>query len=97
MAWVGYWGVGGVSASASLLVGLVVWLSARWLCGVLEMWVRAHLDTQAEREERATILAVADALTDGGAAARFADGQPTWIFYKNPVLPHRALDTREAA
>lgn len=94
MAWVGLWGVGGM---ASLLLGAVAWLSVRRLPGLLEMWVRARLDARAEREERATVLAVADALDHGGGAARFADGQPAWVFYKSSSVDRSALDTREVA
>ncbi|MGW5022797.1 hypothetical protein [Streptomyces cacaoi] len=59
---------------ASLLLGAAVWLSVCRLRGLLEMWVRARLDARAEQEERATMLAVTDALDRGGGAARFADG-----------------------
>ncbi|MFI0862233.1 hypothetical protein ACH4RA_18565 [Streptomyces smyrnaeus] len=95
MAWVDWWGAGGVPVS--LMLGLVAWMPARWALGMVEMWLRARLDARAEREERATMLAVAGALQEGGAAARFAEGQPSWIFYKNTVSSRPALDPGEAA
>ncbi|MCP9994443.1 hypothetical protein LUX09_34570 [Streptomyces albogriseolus] len=62
--------------------------------------LKAHIATRAEREQRATMVAMAQSLPDGGAAARFEQGQSAWLFRKNAADPadrHRAITTREAA
>jgi len=94
MAWAEMLGVGG----ASVPVLLLLWYALRRVNAVVEMFLRAHLETHTEREERATMVAVAAALPDGGAAARFQAGQPAWVFYKHPgQAEHLVLDAGEAA
>ncbi|MDW4910697.1 hypothetical protein RB628_36590 [Streptomyces sp. ADMS] len=93
MTW-SYWvGAGGVP----LLVLLV--FAMRRVKGVVEMLVKAYIETLTEREQRATMVAMAQSLPDGGAAARFEEGRPTWLFRKDAADPagHRAIATREAA
>ncbi|MFI5635382.1 hypothetical protein OIE61_44445 [Streptomyces sp. NBC_01762] len=95
MTW-SYWvGAGGVS----LPVMLLLYYAMRRARGVVEMLVKAHIETRAEREQRATMVAMAQSLPDGGAAARFEQGQPAWLFRKGMADPagHRAIATREAA
>lgn len=94
MVWAEVLGVGGVSVPVLLLL----WYVAQRVDGVVQMCLRAHLETHAEREERATMVAVAAALPEGGAAARFEAGQPTWVFYKHPGRVERpVLEPGEAA
>ncbi|MGW5450248.1 hypothetical protein [Streptomyces asiaticus] len=89
-----YWaGAGGVP----LL--LLLFFAMRRAKGVVEMLVKAHIETRAEREQRATMVAMAQSLPDGGAAARFEEGRPAWLFRKDAADPAgpRAIATREAA
>ncbi|MDH3039279.1 hypothetical protein [Streptomyces sp. TRM75561] len=96
MTW-SYWeGAGGVS----LPVLILLFYALRRTRGVMEMLLKAHIATRAEREQRATMVAMAQSLPDGGAAARFEQGQPAWLFRKDAADPadrHRAITTREAA
>lgn len=95
MTW-SYWaGAGGVS----LPVLVLLFFTMRRAKGVVEMLVKALIETRAEREQRATMVAMAQALPDGGAAARFEQGQPAWLFRKDMADPAgpRAIATREAA
>ncbi|MFB6680187.1 hypothetical protein ACFCWG_48965 [Streptomyces sp. NPDC056390] len=95
MTW-SYWvGAGG----ASLPVLFLLFYAMRRARGLAEMFLRAHLVTRMEREQRATMVAMAQSLPDGGAAARFEQGQPAWLFRKDTADPagHRAIATREAA
>lgn len=60
-----YWaGAGGVPLLVLLFYGM------RRARGIVEMWLAAHLAAQAEREQCATMVAMAQSLPDGGAAAR---------------------------
>lgn len=95
MTW-SYWvGAGGVS----LPVLVLLFFAMRGARGIVEMLVKAHLETRTEREQRATMVAMAQSLPDGGAAARFEQGQPAWLFRKDTSDPadRRAIATREAA
>lgn len=94
MAW-SYWaGVYG----ASLPVLFLLFYAMRRAKGMVEMWLKAHLEARAEREQRATMVAMAQSLPDGGAAARFEHGQPSWLFRKDAADPGRqAIASREAA
>lgn len=61
-----YWvRVGGASLPVLLIYAM------RRLRGLAEMFRRAHLVTRMEGEQRATMVAMARSLPDGGAAARF--------------------------
>ncbi|GHB92450.1 hypothetical protein AB0H69_47350 [Streptomyces phaeochromogenes] len=93
MTW-SYWaGAGGIP----LLV--LLYYAMRRARGIVEMWLEAHLATRAEREQRATMVAMAQSLPDGGAAARFEQGRPAWLFRKDAAGPpgQRAIASREAA
>ncbi|PSK68029.1 hypothetical protein C6W96_34675 [Streptomyces sp. CS149] len=93
MTW-SYWvGAGGIPL-LFLLVSVM-----RRTRGITEMLVKAHVETRVEREQRATMVAMAQALPDGGAAACFEEGRPAWLFRKEAADPagHRAITTREAA
>lgn len=93
MTW-SYWaGAGGVP----LL--LLLFFATRRSKGVVEMLVSAYIGIRAEREQRATMVAMAQSLPDGGAAARFEQGRPAWLFRKDAADPagHRAIAAREAA
>ena len=94
MTW-SYWlGAGGVS----LPVFLLLFYAMRRARGIVEMCLKAHLEARAEREQRATMVAMAQSLPDGGAAARFDQGQPAWLFRKDVAGPgHPAITAREAA
>ncbi|MEZ7002326.1 hypothetical protein [Streptomyces sp. AD55] len=67
--------------------------------GIVKLLVEAHVETRAEREQRATMVAMAQSLPDGGAAARFEEGRPAWLFRKDVADPagRRTIATREAA
>lgn len=93
MTW-SYWaGAGGV------LLLLLLFFAMRRAKGIVEMLVKAYIETRTEREQRATMVAMAQSLPDGGAAARFEEGRPAWLFRKDAADPagHRAIATREAA
>ncbi|WP_326589275.1 hypothetical protein [Streptomyces brevispora] len=93
MTW-SYWaGAGGVPLLLLLIFAM------RRAKGVVEMLVKAYIETRTEREQRATMVAMAQSLPDGGAAARFEEGRPAWLFRKDAADPagHRAIATREAA
>ncbi|MFD4051738.1 hypothetical protein ACFWSF_40925 [Streptomyces sp. NPDC058611] len=95
MTW-SYWvGAGGLS----LPVLFLLFYAMRRARSIVEMLLQAHLATRVEREQRATMVAMAQSLPDGGAAARFEQGQPAWLFRKDTADPagHRAITTREAA
>lgn len=95
MTW-SYWaGAGGVSLPLLVLL----FCAMRRARSIVEMLLKAHLVTRVEREQRATMIAMAQSLPDGGAAARFEQGQPAWLFRKDVADPagHRAITTREAA
>lgn len=63
MTW-SYWaGAGGVP----LL--LLLFFAMRRAKGVVEMLVKAYIGTRTEREQRATMVAMAQSLPDGGAGA----------------------------
>lgn len=94
MTW-SYW----VGAGGSLPVMFLLYYAMRRTRGVVEMFLKAHLEARAEREQRATMVAMAQSLPDGGAAARFEQGRPAWLFRKDAAAPpdHPAITTREAA
>lgn len=93
MTW-SYW----VGAGGAPLLVLLVFVMRRTR-GITEMLVKAYVETRLEREQRATMIAMAQALPDGGAAACFEEGRPAWLFRKETADPadHRAITTREAA
>ncbi|MGW5063010.1 hypothetical protein ACWEQ2_37900 [Streptomyces sp. NPDC004096] len=94
MTW-SYWvGAGGASLRALILL----YYAMRRTRGIVEILVKAHTVTRVEREQRATMVAIAQSLPDGGAAARFEQGQPAWLFRKDTApANHQAIATREAA
>ncbi len=71
MTW-SYW-VGAGGLSLPVLVLLV--FAMRRAKGVVEMLVKAYIETRTEREQRATMVAMAQSLPNGGAAARFEEGR----------------------
>ncbi|WP_345045247.1 hypothetical protein [Streptomyces sannanensis] len=83
----------------SIPVLVLLFFAMRRVKGIVELLVKAHIETRAEREQRATMVAMAQSLPDGGAAARFEQGQPAWLFRKDTAesAGHRAIATREAA
>ncbi|AKH80831.1 hypothetical protein AA958_34205 [Streptomyces sp. CNQ-509] len=93
MNWLEWMGAGGISVPLMFLV----YYALRRTKSAVEMLVTAHLRARAEREQRATMIAVAAALPEGGAAARFEEGQPAWLFYKHSEQGRPAIVTREAA
>ncbi|MFF3359239.1 hypothetical protein ACFYWN_43195 [Streptomyces sp. NPDC002917] len=88
-----------VGAGGALPVMLLLYYAMRRVRGVVEMLVKAYIETRMEREHRATMVAMAHSLPDGGAMARFEQGQPAWLFRKDTAdrAGHRAIATREAA
>jgi hypothetical protein len=78
---------------------VLLFYATRRARSIVEMLLKAHLVTRVEREQRATMVAMAQSLPDGGAAARFEQGQPAWLFRKDTAAPadRRAITTREAA
>ncbi|MEU7154590.1 hypothetical protein AB0B15_42275 [Streptomyces sp. NPDC045456] len=93
MTWLDWAGAGG----ASVPVLLLLFYALRRTKGIVEMYLRARLEAHAEREQRATMIAMAASLPEGGAAARFEDGQPAWLFHKHTEPEQRVIVTREAA
>ncbi|MFF7025941.1 hypothetical protein ACFY97_33620 [Streptomyces klenkii] len=94
MTW-SYW----AGAGGALPVLFLLYYAMSRIRGIVEMLVKAHVTIRAEREQRATMIAMAQSLPDGGAAARFEQGRPAWLFRKDTAAPagHRAIATREAA
>ncbi|MEU5137916.1 hypothetical protein [Streptomyces californicus] len=93
MTWLEWMGAGGISVPLMFLA----YYALRRTKSAVEMCLRAFLQTRTEREQRATMIAVATALPEGGAAARFEEGQPAWLFYKHAEQGPPAIITREAA
>ncbi|WP_097984169.1 hypothetical protein [Streptomyces sp. f150] len=93
MTWLEWMGAGGISIPVLLLA----YFALRRTKSALEMCLQVFLHTRTEREHRATMIAMAAALPQGGAAARFEEGQPTWLFYKYSEPGPRAIASREAA
>ncbi|MFC8918307.1 hypothetical protein ACFT5C_21295 [Streptomyces sp. NPDC057116] len=81
----------------SVPVLLLLLYVARRSKGIIEMYLKAHVQARTEREQRATMVAMAAALPDGGAAARFEEGQPAWLFYKHAEQGRMVIASREAA
>ncbi|MFF5638123.1 hypothetical protein [Streptomyces sp. NPDC012825] len=86
-------GAGGISLPLMFLA----YYALRRSKSVVEMCLKEYLQARTEREQRATMIAMAAALPEGGAAARFEEGQPAWLFYKHSQQDHLAIVTREAA
>ncbi|TXJ83358.1 hypothetical protein E2C11_07815 [Streptomyces lavendulae] len=93
MTWLEWIGVGGISFPVPFLA----YYTRRRTKSSVEMCLKALLQARTEREQRATMVAMAAALPQGGAAARFEEGQPAWLFYKHAEPGHRVIVTREAA
>ncbi|MFI9248175.1 hypothetical protein ACIGXF_37730 [Streptomyces sp. NPDC053086] len=93
MTWLEWMGAGGISVPLMFLA----YYALRRTKSVVEMCLRAYLRARTEREQRATMIAMAAALPEGGAAARFEEGQPAWLFYKHSEQGQVAIVTREAA
>ena len=93
VTWLGWMGAGGISVPVLLLM----YYTLRRAKSVVEMCLKTFLQARTEREQRATMVAMAAALPQGGAAARFEEGQPAWLFYKHAEPGHRVIVTREAA
>ncbi|MGW5346050.1 hypothetical protein [Streptomyces sp. NPDC004050] len=62
----------------------------------VEVYLKAFLQARTEREQRATMVAMAQALPEGGSVARFEEGQPAWLFHKHAEPGSRVLASREA-
>ncbi|GAA0452155.1 hypothetical protein GCM10010361_15300 [Streptomyces olivaceiscleroticus] len=93
VTWLEWAGAGG----ASVPVLLLLFYALRRAKGIVEMYLKAHLEARAERERRATMVAMAASLPEGGAAARFEAGQPAWLFCKHAEPGHQVIVSREAA
>ncbi|MFF7656687.1 hypothetical protein ACFZCY_43950 [Streptomyces sp. NPDC007983] len=93
MTWLDWVGAGG----ASVPVLFLLLYALRRAKSIAEMYLKAHLEARAEREQRATMVAMAASLPEGGAAACFEEGQPSWLFYKHAEMGQRAVASREAA
>lgn len=94
MTWTHWLEVSGVS----LPVLLLLFYAMRHARSIVEMCLRAHHETRAEREQRATMVAMAQSLPEGGAVARFEQGRPAWIFRKEAGGSEQsAIASREAA
>lgn len=93
MTWLDWTGVGGVSIPVLLLA----YYALRRTKSALEMCLKVFLQTRTEREQRATMIAMAAAMPQGGAAARFEEGRPAWLFYKASEPDYRVIASREAA
>ncbi len=79
MAWPELLGEGGTLIPLLALAMCVV----RRVDRVIELCLRARIESRAEYEDRTTMTAVAAALPQGGAAVRFRSGQPDWVIYKH--------------
>ncbi|GGQ49644.1 hypothetical protein ACFVOO_32545 [Streptomyces rochei] len=93
MTWLEWMGAGGISLPLMFLA----YYALRRTKSAVEMCLKTYLRARAEREQRATMIAMAAALPEGGAAARFEEGQPAWLFYKHSEQGQAAIVTREAA
>ncbi|MEU8717924.1 hypothetical protein [Streptomyces sp. NPDC048663] len=93
MTWLDWTGAGGISIPVLLLA----YYALRRTKSALEMCLKVFLQTRTEREQRATMVAMAAAMPQGGAAARFEEGQPAWLFYKSSGPDYRVIASREAA
>ncbi|WP_259454421.1 hypothetical protein [Streptomyces ginkgonis] len=93
MTWLGWAGAGGITIPVLFLAFYAV----RRTKSVIELYLNARLRASVEREQRATMVAMAAALPEGGVAARFEEGQSAWLFYKCPDSGQRVLTSREAA
>ncbi|MEU1577422.1 hypothetical protein ABZ519_41025 [Streptomyces collinus] len=93
MTWLEWMGAGGISVPLMFLA----YYALRRTKSAVEMCLKAYLQARTEREQRAMMIAMAAALPEGGAAARFEEGQPAWLFYKHSEQGRPAIVTREAA
>lgn len=75
MTWLEWAGAGGISIPLLLLA----YYALRRTKNAVEMCLEAFLQARTEREQRATMVAMASALPEGGAAARFEEGRPAWL------------------
>nr|WSW64609.1 hypothetical protein OG513_39430 [Streptomyces sp. NBC_00998] len=76
---------------------LLLLYAARRTKGMLEVYLKAFLEVRSEREQRTTMVAMAQALPEGGSVARFEEGQPAWLFHTRAEPGKRALAARETA
>ena len=93
MTWLAWMGAGGISIPLLFLA----YYALRRTKSAVEMCLKVYLQARTEREQRATMIAMAAALPEGGAAVRFEEGQPAWLFYKHSQPGQRAIVSREAA
>ncbi|MGX1218750.1 hypothetical protein [Streptomyces ambofaciens] len=93
MTWLEWMGAGGISVPLMFLA----YYALRRTKSAVEMCLKEYLQARTEREQRATMIAMAAALPEGGAAARFEEGQPAWLFYKHSEQGRPAIATWEAA
>ncbi|MEU9039370.1 hypothetical protein AB0D45_31300 [Streptomyces sp. NPDC048352] len=61
--------------------------AVRKLLGAVDLCVAAHQERLAEREQRASLIAVAEALPHGGLAVQYEQGQLDWLLLKPPPTP----------
>ncbi|KOU65104.1 hypothetical protein ADK90_28020 [Streptomyces sp. XY413] len=80
MNWPDIAGLGVVGSSLLLLL----LYATRKLLGAVDVCVSAHQERLAEREQRASLIAVAEALPDGGLAVQYDQGQLDWVLLKPP-------------
>ncbi|WP_336052182.1 hypothetical protein [Streptomyces sp. CA2R101] len=92
MTWLEWMGAGGISVPLMFLA----YYALRRTKSAVKMCLKVYLQVCTEREQRATMIAMAAALPEGGAAARFEEGQPAWLFYKHAEQGQPAIVTREA-
>ncbi|MDJ0386180.1 hypothetical protein [Streptomyces sp. G-G2] len=78
MNWPDIAGLGVVGSSLFLLL----LYATRKLLNAVDVCVSAHQDRLAEREQRASLIAVAEALPDGGLAIQYDKGQLDWVLLK---------------
>ncbi|KOV50848.1 hypothetical protein ADL00_42590 [Streptomyces sp. AS58] len=93
VTWLEWTGAGGISIPLLFLA----YYALRRTKSAMEMCLTVYLHARTEREQRATMIAMAAALPEGGAAARFEEGQPAWLFYKHSEPDQRAITSQEAA
>ncbi|MFE2246660.1 hypothetical protein [Streptomyces lavendulae] len=74
--------IAGFGLGSSLLFLLLY--AVRKLLGAVDLCVAAHQERLAEREQRASLIAVAQALPDGGLAVQYEQGQLDWLLLKPP-------------
>ncbi|MBT1187825.1 hypothetical protein HET69_28525 [Streptomyces sp. CJ_13] len=69
-------------AGAGVPLLLLLLYAGRRLMASVELVVAAHQERLGEREQRKSLVEVAEALPDGGLVVQYEGGRPDWVLLK---------------